>query len=253
MKNLLWVMMFVICGCSVVGPGEKGIRLLFGEVQQQQVDAGYYLYIPFIRSTRSLSVRVQKDAIETSAASKDIQEIKAHVALNWHVDPKNAFNFFLHIGNETDAVNNIILPAVNEVMKAATAKRTAEEILSKRSELKVEIDDGLKKWLAPYGVLVDDVSIVDISFTKEFSQAVERKQIAEQEAQQAVYEAQRANKLADAEVNKARGTAEAQKLMKTSITPEILQQRAIEKWDGHFPTVMGNGALPFLNIKIDGK
>jgi prohibitin 1 len=251
MKNLLFVsLMFLLGGCSVVNPGEKGIRLFLGRISPGTVDAGYYVYIPFIRSTPSLSVRVQKDAVETSAASRDIQEVKAHLAINWHVDPLKVDEFYRHVGSEDDAVNNVILPAANEIMKAATSKKTAEEILSKRAELKQEIDDGLRKWLGNYGVLVDDVSLVDVTFTPEFSKAVERKQIAEQEAQQAAYNAQRAVKDAEAEVNRAKGQAESQKLLQASTTPAILQQRAIEKWNGVMPVVMGTGALPLLNLKL---
>lgn len=248
--KLVMILSLILAGCSAVGPGEKGIRLSFGRIEPGTVDAGYYLWVPFMRSTRSVSVRVQKNAVETSAASRDIQEVKAHLAINWHIDPIKVDEFFRRVGSEDDAVVNVIIPAANEVMKSATAKKTAEEILTKRSELKLEIDNGLRSWLQTYGVLVDDVSLVDITFTKEFSNAVERKQIAEQEAQQAVYEAQKAIKQADAEVNRARGQAEAQKLLRSSLTAEILQQRAIEKWNGQFPQVMGSGNLPFiLNLK----
>lgn len=242
--------MIMLSSCSEVGPGEKGIRLNFGRIEQGTVDSGYYIWLPFIRSTRSVSVRVQKDAVETSAASRDIQEVKAHLAINWHIDPTKVDEFYRHVGSEEDAVTNVILPAANEVMKAATAKKTAEEILSKRADLKSEIDNGLRTWLSQYGVLVDDVSLVDITFTKEFSAAVERKQIAEQEAQQAAYEAQKAIKQAEAEVNRAKGQAEAQKLLQASTTPAILQQRAIEKWTGVLPVVMGSSTIPFLNLDL---
>jgi regulator of protease activity HflC (stomatin/prohibitin superfamily) len=135
-------------------------------------------------------------------------------------------------------------------MKSATAKKTAEEILTKRAELKTEIDDSLRERLAKYGVTVTDVSITNLTFSQEFTAAIERKQIAEQEAKQAEYGAQKAVQEARAEVNRAKGQAEAQALLKSTITAEILQQRAIEKWDGKFPQVMGAQALPFLNMKL---
>lgn len=250
MKYLIYCLVLLLTGCSVVLPGHKGVRLHFGKIQDGVVDEGYYVYIPFVRSTKSLSVRVQKDVVETSAASKDMQELTSHVAINWHINPADADKFYQHIGDEQDAVDHVILPSANEVLKASTAKKTAEEILAKRAELKTEIDQSLRTWLARYGVLVDDVSIVDINFTKDFSQAVERKQIAEQEAKQAEYIAQKAIREAEAEVNRAKGQAEAQKLIRVSITPEILQQKAIEKWDGKFPQVMGNTVLPFINLNV---
>lgn len=247
---LLALVLLMTSGCSAVAPGEKGVRVTFGKVQGDTLDEGYYLWVPFVLSTKSLSVRVQKHVIETSAASKDIQEVKAHVAVNWHIDPATVAALYSRIGSEEDAVTNIISPAVSEVLKAATAKKTAEEILTKRKELKDEIDTNLKERLHSYGILLDDISLVDVSFTHEFSRAVERKQIAEQEAKQAEYNARKAIHQAEAEINRARGQAEAQKLVKLSLTPEILQQRAIEKWNGQFPQVMGSGVLPFLNLNL---
>lgn len=134
-------------------------------------------------------------------------------------------------------------------MKAATANKTAEEIITKRNDLKQEIDNNLKDRLANYSILIDDVSLVDFTFSPEFSKAIESKQIAEQEAKQAEFIALKASKEAVGEVNRARGQAEAQRLQRQTLTKELLQKQAIEKWDGRFPTVMsGNGALPLINI-----
>ena len=98
-------------------------------------------------------------------------------------------------------------------------------------------------------VIVDDVSLVNFAFSPEFSKAIEAKQIAEQEAKQAEFSAKKATQEAQAEINRAKGQAEAQRLQRQTLTAPLLQQQAIEKWDGHFPTVMGgNGTLPLINI-----
>jgi regulator of protease activity HflC (stomatin/prohibitin superfamily) len=194
-------------------------------------------------------VQIQKSEISSAAASKDMQDVHAKVAINWSMDPTNVVRTYKEIGDEDDVEQRILTPAVNEVMKAATSKRTAEEVLKLRVELKQDIDDGLKARMAQYGIKIYDVSIVDLQFSKDFAEAIERKQVAEQDAQQAVYVAKKATQEANAEIERAKGQAEAQRLMKSTITAEILQQRAIEKWDGHFPTYMGGGALPFINVK----
>jgi hypothetical protein len=88
-----------------------------------------------------------------------------------------------------------------------------------------------------------------VSFSPEFAKAIEAKQIAEQEAKRAEFEALKAEKQARAEINRAKGQAEAQRLQRETLTPTLLQKQAIEKWDGKFPLVMGgSGALPFINI-----
>ena len=135
------------------------------------------------------------------------------------------------------------------MLKAATAKHSATEILVKRSELKNEVDLSLVERVKPYDIIVDGVSLTDFQFSEQFAKAIEEKQIAEQDAQKAVYKAQEAKQSAQSEINLAQGKAEAQRLLKVTVNSQILQLRAIEKWDGHFPQVMGGGALPLINLK----
>jgi prohibitin 1 len=164
------------------------------------------------------------------------------------------------VGDETAIDVNIIAPAVSEVLKAATAKMTAEEVLTKRMELKHNIDEMLIKRLTSYGLIIKDISLVDLDFTREFNHAVEAKQIAEQQAKQAEYVAQKATQDAKAAVEAAKGEAEsrlvnaraqaeAQKLLKQTLTAELLQLEYLKKWDGVLPQVMsgtGNGMI--LNL-----
>lgn len=235
----------------MVGPGEKGIITHFGSVQNEVLDSGAYLWIPVVRGIHTFDLRVQKDVVEATAASKDLQDVHSQIAVNWRLDPVQVMNFYKDVGSEEDALSKILTPALNEVFKAATAKKTAEEIVSRRSELKQDIDEALNKRIARYFIHVDDVSIVDVKFSSEFTKAIEQKQIAEQQAKQAQYLADKAVKDADAERNRAKGQADAQNLLKVTLSPELLKLKAIEKWDGKFPTYMGGGQLPFLNIKSE--
>jgi len=135
------------------------------------------------------------------------------------------------------------------VLKAVMARYTAEEIITKRGEVKAGVDEALTSRLVNYNIGVDDISLVSVHFSDRFSEAVEAKQIAEQDAKRSEFVALKAIKEAEAEVNRAKGQAEAQRLQRETLTPVLLQKQAIEKWDGHFPTVLGgNGALPFINL-----
>jgi prohibitin 1 len=233
----------------IINAGERGVVMHFGKVQNQVLDEGIHPVMPVLTSVKKLNVRVQKNDINARAASKDLQDVTTEVAINWHIDPAQVNTVYQRIGNNEQIVSGIITPAVSEVLKAATAKKNVEEILTKRTELKGEIDDQLKKRLASYGLLVDDISLVNFGFSPEFNKAIEAKQIAEQEAKQAEFTALRAKQDAEAAVNRAKGQAEAQRLQRLTLTPELLQQQAIEKWDGRFPAVMGgNGTLPLVNI-----
>jgi regulator of protease activity HflC (stomatin/prohibitin superfamily) len=236
----------------IVDAGERGVVMRFGKVQDNVLDEGLHPIIPVVNTVKKLTVRVQKNDVEAEASSKDLQDIKVNIAVNWHVEPTAVNKVFQRLGDEEQIVLRIINPAVSEVVKAATAKKTAEEIITKRTELKQEIDLQLKNRLGNYGLGVDDVSLVDISFSSEFAKAIEAKQIAEQEAKRADFEALKAEKQAQADVNRAKGLAEAQRLQRLTLTSELLQQQAIDKWDGKFPLVLGGeGALPFININPD--
>lgn len=237
-----------------VGTGERGVVAHFGKVQNEVLDEGIHLVMPIITKVNPISVRVQKSDLKTQASSKDLQLITTEVAINWHIDPLEVNKVYQNVGGIDVIVERILTPSVSEVFKSGSSKLTAEEIITKRNELSQEVKGTMKSRLAKYGVVMDDLNIVDVNFSKDFSHAVEQKQVAEQAAKTAHYVADKAKQDAEAAVNLARGQAESQKLMKTSITPEILQKMAIEKWDGSFPQVMGGGSLPFLNIKLkDGK
>lgn len=248
-KLIVFLCIVFLSACSVVGPGERGVRISLGKVADEPKPSGAYLWVPFLLGMVKINVQIQKAEIKAASASKDMQEIIADVVVNWSLSPENVVRTYKEIGNEDDVERRILTPAVNEVMKSASAKRTAEEVLTKRTELKSDIDASLKTRLNQYGISVQDVSIVNLKFSKEFSDAIESKQIAEQQAKQAVYHAEKATQEAKAEIERAKGQAQAQQLVRASITKDILQQKAIEKWDGKFPIYMGSGVLPFINIK----
>lgn len=251
MKFALIALLVVMSGCSVVGPGQRGVRISLGKASDDAKDPGAYLWIPFLMGMKQIDVQIQKSEIEASAASSDMQEIKTHVAVNWSLSPDQVVKTYKTIGDEDDVLNRIIAPAVNEAFKSAISKKTAAEVLGKRMVLKQEIDDVLKTRLIAYGVTLNDVSIVNLTFSAEFTKAIEEKQIAEQQAEQAKYSAAKAIEDAKAQVNIARGQAESQRLVKETITPALLQKMAIEKWDGKFPQVMGAQGVPFLNMNLN--
>lgn len=242
-----------LTGCSAVGPGQRGIRVVMGNAHDEILGSGAHLWLPFVYGVKKIDIQVQKSDVKTSSSSKDMQEITTEIVVNWSLDANKVVETYRNVGDEDDIYEKVIKPAVSEVMKACTAKLTAEEIITKRLELKKDIDAGLVDRLLQYGVKPSDVSIVNLSFSHEFTQAIENKQIAEQRAKQAEYEALQATQTAKAVVESAKGQAKAQELLKSTLTPQILQSKALDKWNGAFPQVMGGGALPFINLNSMAK
>lgn len=243
-----FIFIFTINPFVQVGAGERGVVMNWGQVQDVILSEGLHMRIPFMQSVQIVSVRVQKSDVKTSGASRDLQDVGLELVVNWKINTAKVNRVYQTIGDEKTVLENIIVPAVSEMAKAATAKKTAEEIITKRQQLKEDIDKLLVTRLANYGIILSDVSIIDIRFSEEFNRAIEAKQVAEQEAKQAIFKAEQAKNDAVARVNMAEGQAKAQQLQQQALSPELLQKMAIDKWNGSFPTYMGT-TLPFLQIK----
>lgn len=252
----LFIGFLIFSPFRTVPTGYRGVVTHFGKVQKEILDEGLHFVVPVMTSVHLVSVQIQKDEIKTTSSSRDLQEIDTHVVINWTINPAKVADIYQQIGPENVLLDTVISPAVSEVFKAASAKKTIEEIIGKRIELTTDVDAMLKERMARYDVIINDISLVNVSFTPEFNKAVEAKQVAEQEAKQAEYTAQRAIADAKAAVNKAKGEAEsaltvarsraeAQRLLQQTLTPYILQQQAIEKWNGEFPQYFGGGNLMF--------
>jgi regulator of protease activity HflC (stomatin/prohibitin superfamily) len=236
---LLFLITLILTPFVIVNAGERGVLMKFGQVQDQILGEGIHQIIPIVNTVKKLSIRIQKQEIYAEASSKDLQEIFANVALNWHLIPTEVNIIFQQIGTEKDIVNKIINPAIEEVVKAVIAQYTAEEIITKRGEVKLKLDEQLTTRLSNYHLAVDDISLLHVHFSQRFSQAVEAKKIAEQEAKRAEFIAAKAIKEAEAKVNLARGEAEVNKLLRDGLTTELILRQAIEKWNGKLPLIMG--------------
>ncbi|UBF30420.1 prohibitin family protein (plasmid) [Kovacikia minuta CCNUW1] len=233
----------------IINAGERGVLLKFGEVQSTVLGEGIHPIIPIVHTVEKLSVRVQSQEITAEASSRDLQDVYTDVALNWHIVPEETHLIFQQIGRQDAIIQHIINPAVEEVLKAVMATYTAEEIITKRGEVKTGVDQALIERLRPYHIAVDDISLVHVHFSNRFSDAVEAKQVAEQEAKRAEFVALKAVKEAEARVNLAKGEAEAQRLLRENLTPELLQRQVIEKWNGNLPLIVGSEGTKLLDLR----
>lgn len=247
---VVFILFLMINPFVQIGPGERGVVMNWGQVQNEILNEGLHVRVPFMQSVQIVSTKVQKSDVKTGAASKDLQDVGLELVVNWRINAGKVNKVYQTIGDEKAVLDNIINPAVSEMAKAATAKKTAEEIITKRQELKKDIDVLLVDRLGQYGIILSDVSIINIDFSDEFNKAIEAKQVAEQEAKQAVFKAEQAKNDAVARVNMAEGQAKAQALQVQALTPELLQKMALDKWNGVLPVTMTSGStLPFLNLK----
>ena len=242
----------------IINPGQAGVLSILGKAQDGALLEGLHFRPPLVSNVDIYDVTVQKFEVPAESSTKDLQDLKARFAINFRLDPIRIVEIRRKQGTLQNIVAKIIAPQTQESFKVAAARRTVEEAITKRTELKEDFDEALGSRLEKYGIIVLDTSVVDLNFSPEFAKAVEEKQIAEQKARRAVYIAREAEQQAQADINRAKGKAEAQKLLAETLKAQggelVLQKEAIEAWregGAQMPKVLvmggdSNGSVPFL-------
>ena len=243
----LVVFIILLGSFGTVGAGERGILLQFGAVQDKVFDEGLYFKIPFIQKVVKMDVKIQKDEIPASASSKDLQVVTSKIALNYHLDPGSVNTIWQEVGKNYNI--RIIAPSIQEGVKAVTAKFTAEELITKREEVKEQIKANLADRLLEHAIIVDEFNIIDFEFSAAFNEAIESKVKAEQLKLKADRDLERIKIEKEQVIAAAQGKAEAIKIEAQALSQNarVVELRWIEKWNGEVPTYWG-GATPFIGI-----
>ncbi|MSP78890.1 MAG: prohibitin family protein [Dehalococcoidia bacterium] len=166
-----------------VTSGEVGVVTSFGRVTGDIKTPGAYLLMPFVNTVELMDVQTHAYEAEASAASQDLQIVQTKVTVNYQVSPAQAAQVFTNL--RRDYGPRVIVPSVQETVKAVTAKFNAEQLVTERQTVKDQIEATLKQKLQPYGIVSENVSITDFQFSKDFSAAIESKVAAAQSALQA--------------------------------------------------------------------
>lgn len=266
MKKMLMlvVAMMGLSACTIVSTGERGVRYNFGRVSDEVMTPGTYLWIPYFMGSKTLNVQTHPYEEVLSSGTKDQQEVTNKITINMGVQPEKVVHVVSEYGNDT-AVMDRVIPVIRDAVNAVTSRFNAEELLTKRPEVKKEIEELVRERVKDYGVHVQDVSLTDLQYSKEYSAAIERKQVAEQAAKQAEYDTLKAtqeakSRIAEAEgqakatLAKARAEAEANSLKLKTLTNELIQYEMVQRWNGQLPQVQsGSGGTMMLNFTPNSK
>lgn len=271
-----FVVLFVLFSSFViVDSGRVGVVRTLGAVQPIALPEGFHIKKPFIDSIEQIDVRLRKAENEAGAASKDLQVVQTRVAVQYSLTADVTPLTFQKIGPRSIVESTLINPAIMESVKAITALYTAEQLVTKRAEVKNNIQRAIEEFInttleqkGVSGALsLANVAITDFDFSSEFNRAIEEKVKAEQEALKAKNEklrrvtqaeaaAAERELAADAEAyqieaaSRARAEAIRREAEALKDNPELIQLRIAEKWNGQLPQVTGEGALPLLNIDM---
>lgn len=250
-----FILIAVLNPIVLVGAGERGVITTWGAVSNTVFGEGMNFRTPFAQSVHIIDIKTQKEQVKASAASKDLQTVTAEVALNFHPLADSVNHLYQQVGEEFGS--RIIDPAIQEAIKAATAKYTAEELITKRPLVRDDIKVILAERLQHAFIVVDDVSIINLEFSGSFNEAIEKKVTAEQNAlasknklEQIKYEAEQSVVSAKAEAESIRLKSEAANNEKYVHLKEIeVQSEYAKRWDGKLPVNMYSGSpIPFINL-----
>lgn len=238
---------------TTVETGYVGVKTRFGQVQDDVIEEGLNTKAPFIEKIVKIDCRTKKLETESSTASKDLQDVKLQVAVNYNVSKDTANNLYREIG--TDYENIIVNPAILESIKSITAQYTAEELITKRAEVSNKMQKMLEEKVTSKGFNIVDFNITDLDFSDAYNQAIENKQVAEQQAKQAEYELQKSKVENDRKIAEAEANARVMEVQNASTTEQAIklkeleiQEKMINKWNGQLPSTTTGNSIPFINI-----
>lgn len=262
------VIILLLLGGSIgtVSAGERGIRTKFGAVKGI-VDQGLYFKLPFVEQVHKMDVKTRTvnydkngtegDSADTSqlfGASKDLQDVKIGVVINYHIDPTKVGDIYSSYSSVPNYEANVIEPIIRAVVKSTSAEYTAEELVTKRAEVSEKTSSQLTEKLLEKNAIVETASITNFEFSPSFSQAIEAKVTAVQNAEAQKNKLEQVKYEAQQTIETAKATAEAQRIQAQSLSAQggsdYVQLKALEKWDGHLPAQMIPGtSVPFINLK----
>ena len=227
-----------------VEAGHSGVVLTFGKVSEAVLSEGLHVKVPFIQQIIQIDNRVLKSEVDCSSASKDLQTVSSTIALNYRVRNEASARIYKEVGPSYESV--IINPAIQECVKAVTAKYTAEQLITERQQISDQMKELLNDKISSYGLELEIFNIIAFEFTDEYNAAIEAKQTAQQNALKAEQDLQRIKVEAEQTVAQAQAEAEAYRLKSEQITPQMIAMEYIDKWDGKLPAVAGGDSSSML-------
>lgn len=242
---------------GTVDTGNVGVVTKWNAVTGEVKPEGLYFKWPIMEDVREMDAKIQKEEVTATAASKDLQNVTAQIAVNYQLDQKNVVNTYQTLRDQAAA--KVIQPAIQESIKVVTARYTAEELVTQRNLVRDEMEKVFTEKMSGNGVLLlRGFNLVNLDFSAAFNAAIEAKVTAVQQAEAAKNTLERIKYEAQQNIEKAKGEAEAIRVKSISLeqSPTYIeleklnvQREAIDKWSGQVPSTMVPGStVPFINL-----
>ncbi len=246
---VLLVVFLVLCNPFVmVGPGERGVKIKLGQVQDKSYEEGLHIIFPFVQKFRTMDVKIQKNTLTTQVYTKDIQQAHITYVINYKIQPENVHKLFQSVGVQYES--KVLTPVVEGTIKDIIGKWNAQDLISNREKATGDILFKLQAQLKDNYIDVQDFQMTDINYSKVFEQAIENKVTAEQEAQRAKNKTVQVQEEARQKVIAAEAEARSMAIRAQALSQNksLVQYEAVQKWDGKMPQYMLGNSVPFINV-----
>lgn len=248
--GLVWLMIMLFGCFSTIKTGEIGIKTRFGKIIGNTTSEGIVFKSPLEKIVK-INIKVQKyeNKEVLSTSTKDMQIVNnIRVSINYQINGKQATELYKTVG--VNYKNTILEPAIQETIKGVISKYTSEELVTKRSEISLDINSTLNDRIKNYGINSVSVAINNFDFSEAYNQAIEQKAVSEQNVLTSQQELEKAKVEAEKKIVEAEATNKANELLKQNVTDEVLMKQFIEKWNGQLPaTYAGQDIMKIFNLK----
>ena len=250
---------------TIVGPNERGVRVTLGSASEDVITSGLTIKYPLISEIRTFSVATQNSTANLDVFSKDLQSVEMRIDVIYHYTPERVVKLVTDFHGDPGIT--VLTPMVHETLKEICKDLNSEEIVQRREYVSQKANALLSTNISKYDIFtIERLVITNVELSPKLNQAIESKMIQEQEAQKAQFtqkqketeaETQRiiAQGLANAEIEKARGKAQAIELEATANAaaiekigkalkdnPLTLEEMRVKRWDGVLPkTILSSG------------
>jgi prohibitin 1 len=219
----LMAVLVLVSGCVVIEDGQVGVSKSFGSINNDPVGQGVVLQFPVVRTVETWNTKLQELKETAQVPSSEGLIVGLDTSLLFRVDPTQAPAIRKTVGR--NYIDILVIPyfrnAVRDVVSGYPVKNIYSE--SGRKEIASKIKGFLMENLETRGIRVEDVLLRDVKLPQRFRESIEAKLTAEQQVQQKQFMLQQAHKDAEIEVARAKGAAQAQEIVRSTLSDSYLQ------------------------------